>query len=321
MAKISQETAYTSEGEVYVEMFNPEGLENEFLSLKYEGFFTSGEIFDKYYQGSIFDMVGVPLRHLEERVSATEQMILKHKYFWDGDSLPLASQTFNQGGETVLNTYGRKYSFSKAMQNVWLALPCNVRGEALKLTYGSVDGLLCGGFGVQGLIHTSDGKLLTTTRGCNTNNNNGLKMSSFNEGASVVDVLNGKGDIYDVYLRGMAEELGILDSSGFKITVHSLIMDAKFYEWGLLAYVDATGSSLTSDILQGKLSTADDGWELTEPVFHDSTLETFKHLMANTEGWVSHGLMCVLFSGVKLFPQLEKEIREVFFHISMYRKC
>lgn len=59
MAKISQETAYTSEGEVYVEMFNPEGLENEFLSLKYEGFFTSGEIFDKYYQGSIFDMVGV----------------------------------------------------------------------------------------------------------------------------------------------------------------------------------------------------------------------------------------------------------------------
>jgi hypothetical protein len=306
--KIVEKTAHTSQGKVFIKNFTPEGLPESLLNLKYLGFLTSEEVFDKYYEGSLFHTIGVPLQFLKTQVETVEETMVNHEYLWDGDSVPLTTTILNNVEEETLTAYGRKYSFSKAMQDVWVGLPDNVKNWALNEKPNLIDGLLCGGFGVQGLIHAADDKILTTVRSGRTINNGGMLMPSFNEGASLVDVRKNTLNMVDVFKRGMKEELNIEDLTNININVHTLMLDSRLYEWGLLAYVDATESSLTSEKLNEKLTAADDVWEFDLLSFHDFTPEVVKSFIDNSEAWVSHGLICATFSGMIVHPELETEV-------------
>lgn len=297
------------EGKLFIHSFESGGLIFPPDGSKFLGHQDSVKVFDKYFDDSFLNKINIRREDVEKSIKEEEKNLFKHEIYWDGESTPLETIK-NDGNAVVFSAYGVKYSFGRGVKKFWHE---NFK-EGEKYFFNNphnVDAFMSTGFGVEGLIHTADDKIVYTKRSSKAAGRSGFFQTSFNEGVSNADADSENSfDIMRSFKRGMEEELGLHSFKNINIVPHSIITDVSVYEWGVLAYVDATNSNLTIDKL--KALNPVDGWEFSEIFIENFTEKNMSKIVNCGEKWIPHSLGCLILSTFIAKPEMADMLTKQF---------
>lgn len=133
------------------------------------------------------------------------------------------------------------YVVQRAWNTVYEQIGPAGRAPLVADAASQVNPLYSNTFGVSLCVVTADGFLLLVRRGMHTAVSPGLFASGCAEGMDDRDLHGDTGhpDPYLTAFRGLSEELGLrLDPVGDAVKIHSLVLHADRYEWGMLGMAD-----------------------------------------------------------------------------------
>jgi len=209
----------------------------------------------------------------------------------------------------TLDLHRSDYATFNVIGKAWKTAPGRAVLERFTLEMlGEVLPGLSHSLGMNATVVTADGRVLLTQRSGVTNSGRSATHISVNEGVTVHDLTSGRVDPVKALKRGIWEELGIPESDipDECVTLHSLILDAERYQWGILAHVDLRHTPASpwtaSRVFQARTTgQAVDKWESGRLRAPDFTADVVLDELSDPTGWIAHGWVNLLMSGMLAF--------------------